>query len=97
MARKEPDKLARDAAAALAAGMTYGKWKAMQGPFEIKPETGLPKGWKKCVWCNTPFKPHPNQIYCDWRCQRQAQKAKERQKAKEEREVSGNDGEKISK
>ena len=37
MSRKtnEPDKLAQDAAAALAAGMSYGKWKAMQEPVKI--------------------------------------------------------------
>ena len=37
MNKKEPDKLAQDAAAARAANMSYGKWKAMQEP--VKPAT----------------------------------------------------------
>ena len=39
--KKELDKLAKDAAAALAAGMSYGRWKAMQDfPVVIEKETG---------------------------------------------------------
>lgn len=35
------DNLARDAAEALKANMTYGKWKAMQNPVKVeKKETG---------------------------------------------------------
>ena len=39
--KKEMDNLAKDAAVALAAGMSYGKWKAMQDfPVVIEKETG---------------------------------------------------------
>lgn len=39
--KKEMDKQAKDAAAALAAGMSYGRWKAMQDfPVVIEKETG---------------------------------------------------------
>ena len=39
--KKEMDKLAKDAAAALAAGMSYGRWKAMQDyPVVIEKQTG---------------------------------------------------------
>lgn len=34
--KKEMDNLAKDAAAALAAGMSYGKWKAMQEQPEVR-------------------------------------------------------------
>ena len=57
MAKKtEPDKLAQDAAAALAAGMSYGKWKAMQDPVKIYKKQDLEPGWKLCAWCGKPFK-----------------------------------------
>ena len=80
MAKREPDELARDAAAALACKMSYGKWKAMQGAKPQKSETGLPEGWKRCEWCNTPFKPKKNQRFCDVFCQRYAQRDREAQK-----------------
>lgn len=79
---KEPDKLAQDAAAALAAGMPYGKWKAMQEPVKIIKKEDLPEGWRKCAWCGTPFriKSSKKQIYCEIFCQRTAQAERERQK-----------------
>ena len=78
---KEPDKLAQDAAAALAAGMSYGKWKAMQNPSEIdKPP--LPADWRVCVRCGKPYKPKTKrkQLYCDVFCQKRAQKERQQQK-----------------
>ena len=33
--KKQPDKLSQEVSQALAAGMSYGKWKAMQAPVEI--------------------------------------------------------------
>lgn len=81
MNKKEPDQLAKDAAAASAARMSYGKWKAMQdGTVIIKPDTGLPKGFKHCPWCNTIFKPKANQVYCSVYCQKSAQRKRDRQK-----------------
>lgn len=79
---KEMDKLAQDAAAALAANMSYGKYKAMQNPVKIE-KPALRAGWKICPWCGTPFKLKNNRvkIYCDIICQKAAQGARERQRA----------------
>lgn len=84
--KKEPDKLAQDAAAALAAGMTYGKWKAMQDqPVVIeKKETEIPDGWITCKRCGKPFKPYSKkQLYCEAGCQKEAQSERDRGKYKE--------------
>lgn len=53
---KEPDKLAQDAARALAAGMTYGKWKSLQ-PVIDPPPRKLPEGFirQTCEFCNCVF------------------------------------------
>ena len=79
--KKEMDNLAKDAAAALAAGMSYGKWKAMQEEGAI--ERKLPKGWRVCLHCGKPFKPTGNSIqkYCEYVCQRAAADARSREKA----------------
>ena len=80
---KEPDKLAQDAAAALAAGMSYGKWKALQSqPVAVEKE--IPEGWAVCQWCGKPFKlktKRPRK-YCDYACYEQAYNAKKRQQKK---------------
>ena len=80
--KKEPDKLARDAAAALAAKMSYGKWKALQGnPVPQKKADGIPDGWKVCKRCGKHFKPtNKNQKYCEYKCQRE--EAEEKHKTK---------------
>lgn len=82
---KGPDKLALDAAAAKAAGMSYGRWKAMQdNPVVDKKEDKIPEGWKICQYCKTPFKPnHGNkQLYCKVTCQREAQKERDKANGK---------------
>ena len=78
--KKEPDKLAQDAAAALAAGMSYGKWKAMQDPVKIVKK--IPEGWRVCLWCGKAFKPKTRgpQKYCEAVCQSRASYARSRQK-----------------
>ena len=94
--KKEMDNLAKDAAAALAAGMSYGKWKAMQDrPVVIEKKEETPDGWKVCPHCGTSYKPNKwgsgRQIYCDVTCQKAAQsirrseKNAERQKRYRER------------
>lgn len=83
---KEPDQLAQDAASAKAAGLSYGKWKAMQG-VTIKKSTDLPEGWKRCEWCNTPFKAKKNQRFCGAVCQKYAQIARNKAKEHKEKEV----------
>lgn len=80
MANKEPDQLAKDAAAALAAGMTYGKWKGLQHeqakkkephlPKKEIPEKEIPEGWCICQHCGKPFEPKDKRKkkYCDDPC-----------------------------
>lgn len=82
--KKKPDKLARDAAAAKAARMSYGKWKAMQKPAKV--EKKIPDGWQVCQYCGKPFKPKTKrkQKYCDVGCQKSA--LYERNKKKQERD-----------
>lgn len=63
MGRKKADKLAQDASKAIAAGMSYGKWKAMQQP--VKAESGLPEGWKICPQCGKKFKAGKNKKFCE--------------------------------
>lgn len=76
MPKKPIDRLAVDAAAAKAAGLSYGKWRLqrwLRGDIEkiIVPEK--PKGMKTCPWCGTLFKPKKGRQYCDFNCQRAAQ------------------------
>ncbi len=80
--KKKPDKLAEDVSKALAAGMSYGKWKAMQPPVE---EKGIREGWLVCKYCGEPFKPKTKkkQSYCGYYCQQQAYAEKLRQQKKE--------------
>lgn len=80
--KKEMDNLAKDAAAALAAGMSYGYWKAMQDkPVVIEKKEGPPEGWKVCPRCGKEFKPtqkRGKQIYCELECQKEAQRERYR-------------------
>ena len=59
------DKLAQESAMALAAGMSYGKWKAMQSCKEIK-RTDQSSNWRICEWCGKPFmlKTNRNHVKC---------------------------------
>lgn len=80
--KKEMDNLAKDAASALAAGMSYGKWKALQEitVIEIKPGE-IPEGWKACKRCGKPFKPKAiTQKYCEVLCQIETAKEKDRER-----------------
>jgi hypothetical protein len=69
------DKLSQDAAAALAAGMTYGKWKGLQYekgkvPVLQNREKEIPDGWLVCQHCGKPFLPKDKRKkkYCDDPC-----------------------------
>lgn len=80
--KKEMDNLAKDAAAALAAGMSYGKWKALHPQtVEEKAESDeVPDGWKVCKHCGKYFKPRkPGQRYCDIQCQRETERIRDRE------------------
>ncbi len=76
---KEPDKLSQDVSKAIAAGMSYGKWMAMQHN-PAKAEKKIPDGWLVCQYCGKPFKPKTRrpQLYCEAGCQRQAQYERDR-------------------
>lgn len=84
--KKEPDKLAQDAAAALAAGMSYGRWKAMQGTTvpEKKVEEN-PADWQACPHCGKLFKKKKGsrKIYCEPNCQMAANQERRKEKQKE--------------
>lgn len=79
----EPDKLAQESTAALAAGMSYGKWKAMQNPVTIVKKDEIPDGWCVCQWCGKPFRPKIKRVqkFCESECQRQAFYARSKEKA----------------
>ena len=83
--KREMDNLAKDAAAALAAGMSYGKWKALQeNPVHKKKTDEIPEGWKACIRCGKPFKPKAiTQKYCEIACQREVAMEKDRERHNE--------------
>ena len=83
--KKAMDNLAKDAAAALAAGMSYGKWKAIHGDTRDVNETKeviVQEGWSICVHCGKVFKPRTRrpQKYCDTVCQEDALHERDREK-----------------
>ena len=76
---REMDNLAKDAAAALAAGMSYGQWKALnyKPPVQKKPviKAEEPKGDQVCKICGAPFfKIRHNQLCCSYPCSRENSK-----------------------
>lgn len=76
MKKRQPDRLDIESTKAIEAGMSYGKWKAMQDPVKIiKPDEGM----KICAWCGKPFKPKRNNIYCEYFCAYEAKKERERE------------------
>ena len=86
--KKEMDKLSQEVSKALAAGMSYGKWKALQTPVKIEPK---PDPFKlptcTCAYCGTEFVPTDNRYrkYCGTRCKRLANSKMAREKYWEER------------
>lgn len=80
MAKKnKPDKLAQEVSQAIAAGMSYGKWKAMQ-PI-VTAGTKIPDGWKRCEYCGKAFKPTQGKRFCDVACQKQSYRERIKQGA----------------
>lgn len=94
MANEKPDKLSQEVSMAIAAGMSYGKWKASQPvvqPVAVdKMETadGKPKKTLVCPHCKKVFVPNMgNQRFCEPFCQKEDYKErqrKEKQKRKGE-------------
>ena len=70
------DNLARNAMLAKQAGMSYGKWKAMQPIVPVaKKELEETKKEKVCPWCGNKFvtsKFNGKQKYCNTVCQQTA-------------------------
>lgn len=83
------DNLARDAAEAKAAGLSYGQWKAMQDKpvVIVKKNDEIPDGWKVCEHCGKLYKQNKygnkKQKYCEIGCQKEAQKIRNKDKRKE--------------
>ncbi len=97
--KNEPDKLAQDAASARQAGMSYGRWKAMQNPVTItKPDpakvvpdlecAGMIK--KICAHCSKEFftSRRTRQIYCGRPCRDSANYHKKLKKEMERKNES---------
>lgn len=80
---KQPDRLSQDASAALAAGMSYGKYMAAKEPVKVTmpARSGI---WRTCPYCGKEFVRYDKmrQIYCGFRCQRAAQDAREYERRK---------------
>lgn len=86
MAKREMDNLAKDAAAALKAGMSYGRWKALHpNTKDIEEEPAVPEGLPICKHCGKPFKPksYRKQVYCEYECQQAALKERDNTRNKE--------------
>ena len=83
--KKEMDKLSMDVHQAIAAGMSYGKWKAMQDPVKIQPKV-IPIGieTKKCAWCGVEFTGMDNKTkYCSKMCKKLRDNEYNKQKYRE--------------
>ena len=70
------DNLARDAMLARQAGLSYGRWKAMQKPVKVT-ESPIPDGWRKCEFCGKPFKKSHGKRFCNIDCRNKAYKPRE--------------------
>ena len=65
--KNAPDKLMQEARQALAAGMSYGKWKAMQPRADLS-KPAIPADWKPCAYCGKYYKPKNGKRFCDVPC-----------------------------
>lgn len=72
MAKKEMDQLTKDCIEARKAGMSYGKWKAMQPPRKKAPDQEEEnQSDKYCRVCGTMIpKTSKRLVYCSYDCQR---------------------------
>ena len=80
MTKNKPDKLADDVSKAIAAGTSYGRWKAMQEP--VKVETEIPEGWQACPVCGKLFKTGKGKKFCDIECTKIAYKERTREQTR---------------
>lgn len=72
--KKKLDRLSREASAALAAGMSYGKYKALQKPDVIVPKKPKKLIEKTCQLCGATFYQSDNRVrkYCSQECSAEA-------------------------
>ena len=86
------DRLARNAMLARQAGMSYGKWKALQPIVKVE-EKPIPEGWRKCEYCGKHIKKKQGRKFCDIYCREQAYKPRRnelnREQARKYREKKG--------
>lgn len=70
---KKPDKLTQENAQALAAGMSYGKWKALH-PVSVEEKLSKPYyNIKKCAFCGFEFRSDSGKkVYCSDSCREKA-------------------------
>ena len=68
------DRLAKNAMLAKQAGLSYGRWKAMQPRVEV--DTEKTEGWTVCEWkrCGKAFPPKHGKKFCDAYCRQEAYK-----------------------
>ena len=85
------DNLARNALLATQAGMSYGKWKAMQ-PVVVIEKRELPEGVKLCRYCGKEFDSVNNKKYCSSECLLEQRRKNNRESMKRCRQRGGNDG-----
>lgn len=79
---KKPDKLTQENAQALAAGMSYGKWKAMQPVVAREQKPTKPTyNVQKCEYCGVEFIDGANskRKYCTDQCCKNAWSKKRRE------------------
>ena len=87
--KKELDNLSKDMIRCKADGFgcDYGRWKAAHDDTKEEPEVveAAPQGWLICQHCGKPFKPKTNrkQKYCEFACQYEERKAKDRERNRE--------------
>lgn len=74
---KAMDNLARNAMLARQAGLSYGKWKALQ-PATVPIKEAEPEGLKVCLHCEKAFSGRNNQKYCSLECREKAYNKKRR-------------------
>ncbi len=83
---KTVDHLAQDAARALAAGMSYGKWKAMH-PHTVEQMPEKEEDIRRCPICGREIPESKHfQRYCSKECAYEAVKIKNREFARKKRE-----------
>lgn len=76
------DNLSRNALLASQAGMSYGKWKALQ-EIVVPEKKVLPEGWRLCPLCGKEFTGRKNKRHCSKECQLEHYNAKRRKTNKE--------------